>query len=433
MVPSALARARLPEPILEVLRRLSAGGFRSWLVGGAVRDLLLGRARAEGDFDVATPATPEEVQGLFARVIPTGIDHGTVTVLARGDEPVEVTTFRGEGAYLDGRRPSSVTYHSDLEADLARRDFTMNAIAWDPLVRELRDPFEGRADLRRKLVRAVGDPADRFGEDGLRPLRAVRFAAQLGFTLHRGTRAAIPGALAVVRKVSVERISDELVRLACAPRPEKGLALLSASGLLGVLLPELAAQPDPALRHAGAVAAAVPAEPALRLAALLHVLPAARTGPVLSGLRLSRRVCDEAAALVASHCCRIRSGSSLPGGGEPLRRWLSRAGRPRAPALLALARAEARAAPAPRRRKLLAEVRRLEAAVAAVGQDVALETRQLALDGRAVLEELGVSGPEVGEALRHLLEVVLARPEENTPERLRERLRGWWASRGAVL
>src|SRR5512138_2879083 len=172
-VPAALARADLPAPIVKVLRTLAGAGHRSWIVGGAVRDLLLHRPREANYFDVATPATPDEVTALFRKVIPTGAEHGTVTVV-EGGHAIEVTTFRGEGAYLDGRRPESVTFHTDLEADLARRDFTMNALAWDPLAPEFRDPFGGRADMARKVVRAVGDPAARFGEDGLRAMRAVR-------------------------------------------------------------------------------------------------------------------------------------------------------------------------------------------------------------------------------------------------------------------
>src|SRR5512138_874441 len=144
-VPAALTRARFPEPVLDVLRRLDAAGHRSWLVGGAVRDLLLHRPRDAVDFDVATPATPDEVTRLFRRVVPTGIEHGTVTVVTRYGN-VEVTTFRGEGAYLDGRRPGSVVFHRDLEADLSRRDFTMNALAYDPIAPEFRDPFRGRED-----------------------------------------------------------------------------------------------------------------------------------------------------------------------------------------------------------------------------------------------------------------------------------------------
>src|SRR5512133_2869011 len=268
-VPAALARAQFPEPVLEVIRRLGEAGHRSWIVGGAVRDLLLHRARAANDFDVATPARPEEVTALFRRVVPTGIAHGTVTVLL-GDEAIEVTTFRGEGAYLDGRRPESVTFHTDLDADLARRDFTMNALAYDPLGGEFRDPFGGRADLRRRLVRAVGDPAARFGEDGLRAMRAVRFAAQLGYSLHPGTRAAIPGALDVVRKVSIERIAEELTRLIVAPHAERGIELMRRTGLLAVVLPDVARLPSAGQRHSIAGLEALPAEPEPRFAWLLH-------------------------------------------------------------------------------------------------------------------------------------------------------------------
>ena len=221
-VPAALARARatLPKPLLDVLRRLDEAGHRSWIVGGAVRDLLLHRPREATDYDVATPATPEQVTALFRKVIPTGVDHGTVTVLSSG-LAVEVTTFRGEGPYVDGRRPESVTFHRDLEADLARRDFTINALAWDPIADDFRDPHGGRRDLRDRIVRAVGDARERFAEDGLRPMRAVRFASQLGYGLAPATRRAIPGALPVVAKVAIERISDELARLAVgrdAPR-----------------------------------------------------------------------------------------------------------------------------------------------------------------------------------------------------------------------
>src|SRR4051812_41685083 len=172
-MPTKLDPARVPQDVLAVLRTLRGAGKQAFLAGGAVRDLL--RGAGAQDFDVATNARPEEVQRLFPRTVPTGIQHGTVTVLS-GEHKIEVTTFRGEGPYLDGRRPSSVTFLDDLEGDLARRDFTVNAIAWDPLSDDLRDPFDGVRDLRCRRLRAVGDPIARFGEDGLRPLRAVRFA-----------------------------------------------------------------------------------------------------------------------------------------------------------------------------------------------------------------------------------------------------------------
>jgi tRNA nucleotidyltransferase (CCA-adding enzyme) len=426
-VPAALAEASFPAPVLEVLRRLAEAGHRSWLVGGAVRDLLLHRPRQATDYDVATPARPEEVQRLFRRVIPTGLEHGTVTVLAQG-EPVEVTTFRGEGAYLDGRRPESVTFHTDLEADLARRDFTMNALAFDPLAAEFRDPFGGREDLAQRRVRAVGDPAERFGEDGLRPMRAVRFVAQLGFELDAPTAAAIPAALPVVRRVAAERLTDELSRLLVAPHAAEALALLRATGLLGVALPPLAAGPSGDLAHAEQVAGVAPALLAPRLAALLHRLGGDGAAAALAALRLSRAVADEAVALVRAFPCQAEGGTGLPASGPAdLRRWLSRVDPSRAEVLLDLADAE-RAALAPARREAAAAQAKMvrEAVAEVLASSPPLALRDLALDGRAVADALGTApGPRVGEALRYLLDRVLEHPEENTAERLRAALHGW--------
>src|SRR5712664_1814548 len=196
----------VPPSVLGLLRTLRGARKQAWLAGGAVRDLL---RIAQGeklmppqDFDVATDALPEEVQRIFPRTAPTGIAHGTVTVLADEQHKVEVTTFRGEGPYLDGRRPSSVTFLGDIEGDLARRDFTVNAIAWDPIAGVLRDPFSGAEDLRRCRLRAVGDPLARFREDGLRPLRAVRFACTLRLAIEPDTRRAIAQALDTFAKVA---------------------------------------------------------------------------------------------------------------------------------------------------------------------------------------------------------------------------------------
>ncbi len=433
--PAALARAAFPEPILDVLRRLGGAGHRSWLVGGAVRDLLLHRRREAADFDVATPATPEQVMALFARVVPTGIAHGTVTVLV-GDEKIEVTTFRGEGEYLDGRRPNSVTFHTDLEADLARRDLTMNAMAFDPLAVEFRDPFGGREDMRRRRVRAVGVPEERFGEDGLRPMRAVRFAAQLGYELEPGTRAAIPATLAVVRKVAVERIATELEKLLVAPHAARGIALLRTSGLLGVIVPEVAALPRTALAHAEAVLRHVPPQATPRFAALLHGLGAEAAQRLLVDLRYARRVSDEVGALLRSHACRAGDPpGALPIDAAEVRRWLSRVTPPRLDAQLALLSAEARSLPTHRRAAAGREVKKVQAAARGVlATAPPLSTQALALDGRAVVALLGGNpGPHVGEALRHLLDRVLADPSANTPEALSAELTRWWADRSARI
>ncbi len=419
---------------------LGRAGHRSWVVGGTVRDLLVGR-KVGGAADVATPATPQQVMSLFRRVIPTGVEHGTVTVLA-GEAKVEITTFRGEGRYLDGRRPSSVTFHADLEGDLARRDFTMNALAWDPLAGELRDPFHGWTDIRRRLIRAVGDAAARFAEDGLRPMRALRFVAQLGYAVERRTLAAIPAAAPVVRRVSAERLADELSKLLAAPYAGRALRLLPATGLGGVVLPPLGSLPRETVAHAVAVAASAvdrPLEPAprpdrlvLRLAALLHVVPATEAARTVTALRLPVRVAAEVSALLGARPC-LRTGAplALPGTPEAVRRWLAAVTPARVPALLALWEADARHL-GRGARAAMAALRRLRSrAGRTLRERPPLATTDLALDGRAVMDLLGVApGPRVGEALRHLLEVVLQDPRRNDRAALEEALRAWWPGGG---
>lgn len=434
----------VPEPVREVLRRLGAGGHRSWLVGGVVRDLLLARTRHDpGEFDVATPATPAEVQALFRKVIPTGIDHGTVTVV-EGGARVEVTTFRGEEAYVDGRRPSRVTFHGDLEADLARRDFTVNAMAWDPLQDELRDPFGGRADLARKVIRAVGDPRERFAEDGLRPLRGARFVSQLGFRLAPATRKAIPAALPVVALVSRERVAEELSRLLVGAHAAAGLATLSTTGLLAIVIPRLAAMPASRVRHAVAVAsepfrscrAAIAPQDRercrlLRMSALLHVLPPEEAMQSVVELRLPNRLATGVVALSGGRCGLDERGP--PGGdGGPAgaRRWISAVGRDQAPLFLELWKADAVHQGA-RSETRSAEVRRFRARVMGeLRRGAPVSVGDLALGGRDVMALLpGIPGRQVGEALRFLLDRVLEKPEANTKASLSGLLGAWWAAR----
>ena len=214
---------------LEVLRRV---GQAAHPVGGCVRDLLLGRR--PGDYDVCTSARPEQVMALFERAIPTGIQHGTVTVLTE-DGPVEVTTFRREGGYADGRHPDAVTFDVGLTEDLARRDFTINAMALGEQG-EVVDPFGGQADLRAGLIRCVGEPDRRFGEDALRMLRAVRFAAQLGFAIEPETGRAILRNAGRLSQVSGERIKAELEKTLLSPHPERAGDLIRW-GLLAHLWP----------------------------------------------------------------------------------------------------------------------------------------------------------------------------------------------------
>ncbi|MCP3099607.1 CCA tRNA nucleotidyltransferase [Myxococcus sp. K15C18031901] len=416
-----LHNADIPRPVLDVIARLREQGHAVYLVGGCVRDMV--RKVHPKDFDVATSALPEEVQGAFRKVIPTGIQHGTVTVV-QGGTHVEVTTFRSEGDYLDGRRPSSVAFERDIVKDLSRRDFTINAMAYNPLDRELVDPFGGQADLQSQLIRCVGSALERFSEDGLRPMRAVRFAAVLGFSLDPATRDAIPATLGVFRKVALERVREELTKLLLSPRAEGGLVLLSETGLLDVFLPEVARADPEAARLARAATQAAPAEIELRVAALLADL-VDRTRARDIGLRLKfpNKVADLVALLVENARLEDRVADSDPA----LRRLLARVGLAQLPHLVAVARARVQVRAPERCAELEQLVTRLEALAAARPPLVA---KDLALTGGDIMATLGVGpSPIVGEATRFLMESVLDEPSLNTAEALKQRLLSWHSAR----
>ena len=206
----------LPMPVERCCTVLRGAGYAAHPVGGCVRDLLLGRV--PGDWDVATSALPEQVQKLFPHTIPTGIKHGTITVV-EGETAIEVTTFRRESGYTDARHPDAVAFDTDLTGDLARRDFTINAMALDDNLNVM-DPFGGKDDLKRRIIRTVGDPMLRFSEDALRILRGVRFAAQLGFELEKTTAAAMEACAPLTGRVSAERIKTEVEKTLLSPKPQ---------------------------------------------------------------------------------------------------------------------------------------------------------------------------------------------------------------------
>jgi tRNA nucleotidyltransferase (CCA-adding enzyme) len=438
--------AAVPEDVMGVLRTLRGAGKQAWLAGGAVRDLL--RGKGAEDFDVATDALPDQVLKLFPRVIPTGIQHGTVMVLS-GDHKVEVTTFRGEGPYLDGRRPSAVTFLSDIDGDLARRDFTVNAIAWDPIAGVLRDPFQGVEDLRRCLLRAVGEPLARFREDGLRPLRAVRIACTLRLALEPRTRRAIPETLDVFARVAMERVREELIKLLGrgAP-PSRGLRLLLRTGLLARIVPELLDSVGFAQnrfhrwdvwRHTLRCVDFAPPDLVVRLAALLHDVAkprcaapkeaapgehtfydhekvgAALSLEILQRLRFPRREAERVALLVAEHNWYYRPEWN----DATVRRVLARIGPAEVPALWALRRADLRA-----RGRLVEEGLSDQAEAEArfqreIDRAVALKVSDLAISGEDVMRELGIGpGRQVGESLARLFERVIDDPNLNTREAL---------------
>lgn len=360
-----------PKYVLNILCALDSAGHRAVLAGGCVRDSLLGRRPS--DWDIASSASPEEVLALFPRCVPTGIKHGTVTVLSGGGS-VEVTAFRAEGGYSDHRRPDSVSFGCPLEADLARRDLTVNAMAMDA-AGEITDPFGGRDDLRRRLLRCVGEPERRFDEDALRMLRTVRFSAQLGFEIEPRTLEAIRALAHLASGLSAERVRDELLKTLRSPAPGLVWQLVDL-GLLGACLaPGDASAPREAL----------------------DVLPIyARLAHFCRGLELGGYIMSTDRFLAA-----------LRFDGETLRRTASavevlKSGSRDWKRLLRGHGKAAVLAAHPKNRALRAVLRS--------GECWGLSS--LAIGGRE-LAALGYSGPELGRELRRLLDHVIDCPADN--------------------
>jgi len=426
----------LPDEPRAALRTLIESGHEVVLVGGCVRDLITGHDTT--DWDLATSALPETVSELFPGSVWEN-RFGTVTLT--GDPLVEITSYRTESAYHDARRPAAVEFGASLTGDLARRDFTINAIAWRPddLARghgTMVDPHGGIEDLRRRVVRAVGDPDARFAEDALRLLRAVRFSLRFGFAIDPRTEEALVRAAPSAAALSGERVRDELLRLLedSSIHPSEAFARWEELGLLAVLLPELSALrgvpqgkqlPGDALDHSVRTSDALPAEDAvLRLAGLLHDVGKATTladgqfighervgaeaaEGVLRRLRFPERDVERVAALVRAHMFRYEPSWT----DAAVRRFIVRVGLDRLDDLFALRAADNAASGAgeptvggmDELRARMAEQRRAP-----------LVTRQLAIDGHDIQRELGLEpGPRIGHVLARLMEAVLDDPSRN--------------------
>ena len=422
----------LPQYVTDCIQALEAAGFAAYCVGGCVRDDCLGLQPA--DFDLCTSALPEQTEAVFSdkQLVLAGKKHGTVGVIT-GGAVVEITTFRTEGAYKDNRHPDWVAFVPDVEADLARRDFTVNAMAWSPS-RGFADPFGGRKDLKNKVLRAVGDPAERFREDSLRILRGVRFAVRFGLTVEKTTMEAMVRQAPLMENLARERVFEELCKLLPLVTAED---LLRFAPILGEVLPPLKAEIGfqqhslhhvyDIFTHTAHVVETVPRDLSLRWAALLHDIGKVPTftlddqgrghflghagvgaemaADLLRQLKAPNILREQVVTLISHHMTKLPSDKKL------LRRWLGRLGWDTLDALLLLQEADmgskgtgkpAEMVQFPQLRTLLEEIRQ---------EDACLSLRDLAVKGHDLMA-LGITGKAIGQALNHLLEQVL---DENLP------------------
>lgn len=443
----------IPQEVIDISARLASAGHVSYLVGGSLRDLLLDRAPK--DWDLATDATPEETQKLFPESVYEN-EFGTVGVKTDSKDPalviVEVTTFRKEEEYSDFRHPDNVEFAKSIEEDLARRDFTVNAMALDPRGNII-DPYNGAADIKAKLIRAVGDPDVRFHEDALRLLRAVRFSSQLGFAIEKGTADAIAKNGQLLGKIAAERIRDELAKLIMSPGSgaKDGVGALERFGLLRYILPELreGINVGQNKHHVYTVwehnlyaldySAKKGYSLEVRLASLLHdvgkprvkqgdgpdstfyaheMVGAKMTAEMLNRLRFSKRIVDHVSHLVRNHLFYYNVGEVTAAG---VRRFLNRVGSENIDDLMKVREADRIGSGVPK--AVPYKLRHLKFMIEKVKADP-VSPKMLAIDGSDIMDILGIPpGPRIGWILGILLEEVLDDPGNNSRDRLESRVR----------
>ena len=432
----------LPEEVRKIIGVLKERGYEAYAVGGCVRDSLLGRE--PDDWDITTSAKPQEIKALFRRTVDTGLQHGTVTVLM-GHNGYEVTTYRLDGEYEDGRHPKEVAFTDNLVEDLKRRDFTINAMAYSEFG-GLVDVFDGAGDLRRGIIRCVGDARERFAEDALRILRAVRFCAQLGFSMEAQTMEAIRELSANLRLVSAERIQVELVKLLVSPHPGY-LRQAWELGVTGDIRPETdLAQNTPQTKphhirsvgeHTLKALEEVRADKVLRLAILLHDLgkPLVRTtdedgidhfyGHPQEGAELARDILKrlkfdndtlcKVVSLVRYHGTRPQPSE------KNVRKHVNQVGEALYPLLLEVQRADAMAKNPETRQKRLRQLEQIQEIYQGIlERKECLSLKDLAVKGGDLIQDGMEPGKEIGRVLNLLLEHVLEEPAHNTKEYLME-------------
>ena len=432
----------IPLAVREVMSRLEENSFRAYLVGGVVRDTIQGRQPR--DYDIATSAAPDMVCGLFPSSVPTGLKHGTVTVI-HGGLSIETTTLRREGKYSDSRHPDSVEYTSSLKEDLSRRDFTINSLAADGEGR-VYDFFGGLIDMKNGLIRAVGQPGKRFREDALRMIRAVRFSCQLGFEIEFKTLDSIRLNSRLIARVSTERIREELIDILLSPQPGKGMELLFKGGLLEFILPELdeVAWVDGVAGKKGLFTQTMdmleksPARLNVRLAGLLRGVaqPEISAGRVVKSRNIRRRMgmlepAEEILGRLKFDRRTIRSVAALvrecaashPSGDKDTKKLVARLGEENLEDLFDLWRAGWMAAVIPGEEDAVNTLEKQAQAI--LSQKLPIKVTDLAVDGND-LKCLGIKpGREMGATLHRLLEVVMDRPGMNLEPLLLELVQLW--------
>lgn len=456
----------IPDYIQKIARILSKEGYEVYLVGGAIRDIAMGKT--PNDYDLATNALPDEMLELFPKSVSTGAKFGTVIALVedskKENHDVEVTTFRSEEEYIDGRWPSKVEFVDEIYKDLGRRDFTINAMAIDlPLELldsqeierdwEVYDPFGGMEDIKLKLVRAVGTPIERFKEDGLRAFKACRLASQLEFEIERDTFEAIKECIPIAKQVSMERIRDEFMKLLLkSPKPSKGIDLMRESGLLQIFLPELLEGfgVEQKLYHVHDVywhslKTCDYAQDSVKLAALLHDIAKPRTDmgnghfyghdvmgvemieTIMKRLRFSKTEIERVKTLVRNHMFYYPHSQQEGKSNEDMqlsqwsdsavRRFLNRVGEENVEDLFKLRIADATSNPnSPFNPEEITQLQKHISEVRA--KDMALKVSDLDITGED-LKLIGVqAGPAMGKILNALLDIVIEDPLMNTKEKL---------------
>lgn len=388
----------MPKQAEYIIKRLEANGFEAYVVGGCVRDSLLGRI--PGDWDITTQASPQEVKAIFGRTVDTGIAHGTVTVM-RGNEAYEVTTYRIDGEYEDGRHPKNVSFTSCLEEDLMRRDFTINAMAYSHRT-GLIDIFEGEQDLKEKRIRCVGNPYDRFKEDALRILRALRFSAQLGFAVDPGTREALRSLAPNLGCVSKERIQTELTKLLLSDNPDY-IGMVFEDGLA----PWISENFGQIKRDRIQVSKSIPARAPLRWAAVLRHETEETARAVLKELKMDNDTIARVKILV--HWWQRPIGSDE----KEIRKTMSEMPEDAYDDLLAMKQS---CQDIPESPKELETISRLTELIRRRGDCISLKT--LAVTGNDLIEQGMKPGKAIGKALGILLDTVLEDPENNKKEKL---------------